>query len=364
MLYSATDQIHVETNKELRPLTTLGVGGAAKYYVRVQSESELVSALEFAKANGTSVFILGGGSNVLVSDTGFDGLVIHVALDLSARREIQPESKSGYNGGLRRITAGAGENWDSFVRFCVENELAGVECLSGIPGSVGGTPVQNVGAYGQEVSQTIVAVRCIDSVTMEPVVFSKAECQFAYRQSIFNSSHRSRYIVYSVDFELKHGGAPRLAYRDLIEHFQESRPTLAEVRDAVIAIRRKKSMVIDPDDPNSKSAGSFFKNPVISVRKFAELNRKSGVNVPNFDAGNGSVKIPAAWLIEKAGFEKGHVQGNVGISSNHTLAIINRGSATSSEIIALMNEIVNTVEKQFGIRLVAEPVLVGFEDRF
>mgnify|MGYP001430210228 CR=1 FL=1 len=298
---------------------------------------------------------------MLVSDDGFDGLVIQIAIKSSEFRVASSESENNLKLETRNsklITVGAGEDWDRFVANCVENDLAGVECLSGIPGFVGGTPVQNVGAYGQEVSETIVSVRCIDRVTDSIVDLSNADCGFAYRTSIFNSTERNRYIVLSVTYKLMPGGEPKIAYKDLINVFGDSKPSLKEVRDAVLKIRREKSMVIDANDPNSRSAGSFFKNPVVEISKLEEL-KQTHEDVPHFAFGD-KVKIPAAWLIENAGFHKGYALGNAGISSNHTLALINLGQATAAEIIGLKDKIQSAVAAKFDITLVPEPVFVGF----
>lgn len=335
----------IEENVPLAPLTTLGIGGAARFFVRAETEEDVLSALGFALENSLGVFVLGGGSNVLVSDDGFDGLVLQIAL-----KGIIPNTES--------LTVSAGEDWDAFVEHCVDNNLAGVECLSGIPGFVGGTPVQNVGAYGQEVSETIVSVRCIDRTRNDVVELSNADCAFTYRTSIFNSTERERYIVLSVTYKLTVGGEPKVAYKDLLKFFDGKKPSLAEVRDAVLDIRREKSMVIDARDPNSRSAGSFFKNPVVEVSKLEEI-RQSHENVPYFAFGD-KVKIPAAWLIENAGFHKGYKLGNAGISTNHTLALINREQATAAEIIALKGKIQTDVAARFGIEIVPEPVFVGF----
>lgn len=266
------------------------------------------------------------------------------------------------NGVL--VIAAAGEEWDEFVAYCVENKLAGVECLSGIPGFVGGTPVQNVGAYGQEVSETIVSVRCFDRSSGKFVDLTNDECGFEYRKSIFNSSERERYIVLAVTYRLSPGGKAKIAYKDLIEYFDTPEPGLAETREAVLAIRRAKSMVIDAADPNSRSAGSFFKNPIVSNETVETIAEKLMIqNVPHFRVDEGDVKIPAAWLIEKAGFSKGYVHGNAGISSNHTLAIVNRGGATAAEIVSLKNAIQEAVQVKFGIELRPEPVFVGFDSQ-
>ncbi|MBK8464611.1 MAG: UDP-N-acetylmuramate dehydrogenase [Chloracidobacterium sp.] len=345
--------LEIQKDVPLAPLTTLKIGGNARFFVVAQDETQVAEAFAFAEKESLDIFVLGGGSNVLISDTGFDGLVIHIGL-----RGVVSEPPAVEAGNIKLLTAQAGEDWDNFVAYCVEHDLAGVECLSGIPGFVGGTPVQNVGAYGQEVSETIVSVRCFDQKTKEFGTLTNADCGFAYRTSIFNSTDRDRYIVLSVTFALRHGGEPKIAYKDLKEHFGETRPSLGKVRDAVLQIRRSKSMVINPDDPNSKSAGSFFKNPVVEKSKLRELLALNE-NVPSFAFGN-KVKIPAAWLIENAGFHKGFAIGNAGISSKHTLALINRGNASAEELVLLKNEIQEMVESKFGIALQPEPVFVGF----
>jgi UDP-N-acetylmuramate dehydrogenase len=350
----------------LAPLTTLKIGGPAKFFVRAKSEEQVVEAFEFACQNALDVFVLGGGSNVLISDAGFDGLVLQIALK-GVSREVQ--------NATVLTTAQAGEDWDEFVASCVTDNLAGVECLSGIPGFVGGTPVQNVGAYGQEVSETIVSVRCYDRKTGEIVELTNAECGFSYRTSIFNTTERNRYVVLAVTYKLVHGGEPKIIYRDLKEYFAEKTrergiarqrelaaktPSLQETRDAVLTIRRAKSMVIDRSDPNSRSAGSFFKNPIVTIEKYSEISLSIGTDVPKFAVDDSHVKIPAAWLIENAGFHKGFSLGNVGISTKHTLALINRGGATAAEIIELKNLIQQGVTAKFGIDLVPEPVFIGF----
>ncbi|MBV9215193.1 MAG: UDP-N-acetylmuramate dehydrogenase [Acidobacteria bacterium] len=337
--------MEIQENVPLAPHTTLGVGGAARFFARVTSEKDVVSALEFAVAKGVAVFVLGGGSNLLVSDDGFPGLVIHIAL-----RGISAQGET--------ITAAAGEDWDSFVEHMVQQDLGGVECLSGIPGFVGGTPVQNVGAYGQEVADTIISVRCLDRHTRGFVELSSEECKFTYRTSIFNSEMRDRYIVLGVTFSLEKGGEPKVFYKDLVEHFDGRHPTLIEVREAVLKIRRSKSMVMDPTDPNSRSAGSFFKNPIVERTRLGELEDKFG-RVPFFEYGD-RVKIPAAWLIEHAGFCKGYKLGRAGTSSNHSLALINRNGATAKDLIALKDKIQAGVREKYGIELIPEPVFLGF----
>ena len=339
--------MNILENVPLAPLTTLKVGGPARFFVRAESEAHVFGALEHADARGLDVFVLGGGSNILVSDKGFDGLVVQIAL-----RGVS------FDGEV--VTAQAGEDWDPLVETCVSRDLAGIECLSGIPGYVGGTPVQNVGAYGQDVSETIVSVRCLERGSRGIVDLPNAHCGFTYRKSIFNSDARDHYIVLAVTFRLVAGGEPMVEYRDLQRYFEGREPTLRDVREAVLEIRRSKSMVIEPTDPNSKSAGSFFKNPIVEISKFESIKAHHS-DVPSFPAGDGKTKIPAAWLIEQSGFHKGFRLGNAGISENHSLAIINRGNATSKEIVELKNKIQDAVEKKFGIILQPEPIFVGFD---
>ena len=342
--------LDIQENISLAPYTTMKIGGRARFFVKATTERDVVDALRFAADRGLEVFVLGGGSNVLISDNGFDGLVLQIAM---------PGIESEEEQDRVLLTVHAGEDWDRFVGYCVSRELAGIECLSGIPGSVGGTPVQNVGAYGQEVSQAIVSVRCIDRQKLSIVDLDNNECGFSYRKSIFNSNDAGRFIVLSVRFALLKNGAPKIEYKDLREYFAERIPTLSEVREAVLTIRRAKSMVIDPNDPNSQSAGSFFKNPIVPFEKYAEI-RAVFPDTPSFAFDDKSVKVPAAWLIEHAGFSKGFSLGNAGISSNHTLAIINCGNATSAEIVALKNRIQDVVKDKFGIGLQPEPIFVGF----
>jgi UDP-N-acetylmuramate dehydrogenase len=352
----------IQENVPLAPLTTLGVGGAARYFAAATSEHEIHEALDFA-AHQLPIFILGGGSNLVVADAGFPGLVLRVAL-----HGVQTFAA----GDQVLVTAAAGEDWDSLVAHCVMQGWAGIECLSGIPGSVGGTPVQNVGAYGQEVSETIVTMRALDRQRGQIVELSNAECAFGYRRSRFNSTERERFIVLQVTYRLRVNGVPALQYADVQRFFLHSTdpPTLAKVREAILTIRRRKAMVIDPADPDTRSAGSFFKNPVVPEAAFAELATamqaagllKAEQFIPHYLLANGQVKLLAAWLIERAGFTKGYTRGRVGLSSKHTLALVNRNKATAAEVIALMREIQDCVQAQFGVPLVPEPVFVGFTE--
>jgi UDP-N-acetylmuramate dehydrogenase len=356
------DQGLIQHYVPLSPLTTLRIGGPARFFAEAREEDELLAAFSFAEQRGLPLFILGGGSNALVADEGFPGLVVHVALKGVTWRD---------EGDMVVCIARAGEDWDELVSQCVQRDLAGVECLSGIPGSVGGTPVQNVGAYGQEVSETITSVRVFDRLAGGFAELSNAQCGFSYRASVFNTTARDRYVVTAVAYALKPQGEPAIRYPDLKSFFSNvsTRPSLGMTREAVREIRARKAMLIAPGDPDCRSAGSFFKNPVVTPDAFARIEEVAkGQNmigaadgVPNFPAADGRVKVPAAWLIERAGFHKGYSRGRVGISSKHTLAIVNRGGGTAREVIGLMKEIQERVVEKFGVPLTPEPVFVGFD---
>jgi UDP-N-acetylmuramate dehydrogenase len=331
----------------LAPYTTFKIGGPARWFAEASTEAEIVEAVKFARERSLPLFALGGGSNLLVSDAGFAGLVLRVALKGIAQA-----------GDVFEVAAG--EDWDGFVSRAVELDYAGIECLAGIPGTVGGTPIQNVGAYGQEVAETIVRVRALDLGTLQFAEFSNAECGFAYRRSVFNTTQRGKYIVTRVTYALRRNGAPQIAYADLKRYFKDgSVPALREVSAAVREIRRGKGMYIVEGDADCRSAGSFFKNPVISAEQFARVAAAEDIEVPHYPAAAGAVKLPAAWLLERAGFHKGYAMGAAGISSRHTLALINRGGAQAADVLALRDRIVADVEARFGIRLEPEPVWVG-----
>src|SRR5512146_1820505 len=344
--------MYLKENQLLAPFTTFGIGGPARWFVEAATEDDIVEASCWAREQVLPLFVLGGGSNLLVSDSGFGGLVLHVAIEGIEQK-----------GDLFRC--GAGEDWDGFVSLAVKEGFAGVECLAGIPGTVGGTPVQNVGAYGQEVNSVIERVRAFDLEQREFVELLNAECGFAYRRSRFNTTDRGRFIVSRVDYRLRSNDAPQITYADLKTHFRSGSGavTLGEVADAVRAIRRGKGMLIVEGDPDCRSAGSFFKNPEVAqdaadrVREFAA---RAGVVLRVYPTTGSKVKISAAWLIEQAGFPKGYGFGAAGISSRHTLALINRGGAKAEEILALANQIRAAVQERFGIELEMEPLLLGF----
>jgi UDP-N-acetylmuramate dehydrogenase len=349
----------IQENVPLAPLTTLQVGGAARYFAQPKREDDVPEAVQFAKARDLPLFVLGGGSNLVVADSGWPGLVLRMAMGgITA-------SNSTNDGKAVLFSVGAGVDWDAFVAQAVVQNCAGVECLSGIPGSVGGTPVQNVGAYGQEVADTIESVRALDLKDDRIVVLPKPACRFRYRSSIFNTTERGRYIILRVHYRLKRGGAPSLKYADLQNHFAERKtpPSLAEVREAVREIRRSKGMLIVPGDDDCRSAGSFFKNPVLSEAQFTELAARAaskGVEIPSYPALEAQRKVSAAWLVEHSGYSKGYVIGEAGISHRHALALINRGDAKASDIVELKGAIQRSVQEAWGILLDPEPVFVGF----
>ena len=305
-----------------------------------------------SKEKDLPIFVLGGGSNLLVADTGFPGLVIKIGVN---GIEWMHEDHRTI------VRAGAGEEWDRLVALCVERGLAGIECLSGIPGSVGGTPVQNVGAYGQEVSEVLVSVRAYDRDADRVIELSRDDCRFTYRTSLFNTVAKDRYVVLQVTYSLTKGGAVSLRYPDVQREFEgrTGSPTLAEVRAAVRRIRARKAMLLVEGDPDCLSAGSFFKNPIVTEEEFATLQSITGPTVPQYPAIQGKVKTAAAWLIERAGFAKGYSLGPVGLSTKHTLAVVNKGGATANDVLRLAREIRAGVRDRFGIELTPEPVLVG-----
>ena len=351
--------ISIQEQVLLAPYTTFRIGGPASYFCEVTSEAELLQAIQFARQRNLAVFVLGGGSNLLVSDEGFDGLVIHIAID--------DPIESNVDGKFINCIAAAGTDWNAFVLQVCEQGISGVECLAGIPGSVGGTPVQNVGAYGQEVAGTITSVRAFDLEAGTFITLSHAQCNFAYRHSIFNTTQRGRYIVTAVTFRFDLAARPNLTYADLKRHFADwdptgPAPTPLDVYHAVRAIRHSKGMLIVEGEADCRSAGSFFKNPIVPpsvLTQIAANLRISESEIPHWPASEGQIKIPAAWLLEKAGFSKGFALGHAGISSRHTLALINRGRATAADIMALRDAIRSEIQKRFGIYLEQEPVQPG-----
>jgi len=346
----------ITENVSLAPLTTIKVGGAARYFIEATSTAEVSQAVEFSKSADLPLFILGGGSNLVISDAGWPGLVLKVGITGINHRH-------GHDEVI--FEAGAGEDWDKFVGMVVAHNIAGIECLSGIPGSVGASPVQNVGAYGQEVSNTIESVVALDLRDGQVHELSNEDCGFSYRTSIFNSTERGRYIILQVNFSLKHGAEAYVAYADLKKYFAgwSEKPTLANVRDAVRKIRAGKGMLITAGDDDCRSAGSFFKNPILSADQYQALALRAAaknLQIPSYPALDAQRKVSAAWLVEHSGFSRGYGNGPVGISRKHALAIVNRGNATAADIVAFKEDIQQRVEEIWGILLEPEPVFVGF----
>lgn len=356
-------------NIPLAPLTTFKIGGLARHFVAASTIEEVQESVRWAQSQSLPLFVLGGGSNVLVSDAGWPGLVLQIAIRGIKRhaeyRDRDQQRHDAKDQDRVLFEVGAGESWDRFVSHAIREHCAGIECLSGIPGSVGGTPVQNVGAYGQEVSQTIASVQVLDLRDGQIRELCNQACQFSYRSSIFNTGEPGRFIVLRVTYELVSGGTPHILYADLQRHFagRESPPTLAETREAVRHIRALKGMLIVPGDSDCQSAGSFFKNPVLTHDQFDDLQKRAAsrrLTIPRYPALEAHHKVSAAWLVEHSGFAKGFGFGKVGISRKHALALVNRGGATAAEILALKEEIQHRVYEIWGVHLQPEPVMVGF----
>jgi len=351
-------RVTVATDAPIAPLTTLRLGGPAARLVEAHTEDELVDAVREADDAGEPVFVLAGGSNVVVADAGVAGTVVRVLT-----RGVGCEDL----GEHVRLVVQAGEPWDDLVARTVADGLAGLECLSGIPGSTGATPIQNVGAYGQEVAATIERVRVWDRRARAVAELPAAECGFRYRSSRFK--HSDAHVVLAVTFLLRRSPLSEpLRYPELARALGAQpgdRVPLEQARAAVLALRRDKGMVIAPDDPDAVSAGSFFTNPVLDQARFAALERRArarlgpGVHVPRYPEPDGRVKTSAAWVIEHAGFTKGLSRGAVGISTKHALALVNRGGARTEELVALAREIADGVRAAFGVDVVPEPVFVG-----
>ncbi|TAN42511.1 MAG: UDP-N-acetylmuramate dehydrogenase [Nitrospirae bacterium] len=348
--------LDIKENLPLADMTTFKVGGPARYLAQIETEDDLFKALSFARSADTATLVLGSGSNVLISDKGFDGLVI--------LNRIQG-LKSSIENGSAFVSAGAGIDWDYLVNFCVERNWQGIECLSGIPGTVGAAPVQNVGAYGQTAGEAITEVHAIDTLNSAPIDLNKEQCGFGYRRSIFNTTASGRYVITQVGFSLSVDRKPYIEYRDIADSLKDSHcPSLQAVRNSVLEIRKKKGLLISDDGDSFMSAGSFFKNPVIDGSLFLKIKedveKNGGCENWAWPQDNGQVKVSAACLIQSAGFPRGHTHGRVGISPKHSLCIINRGGATATELIAFVNIIKNEVLSRFKIKLEPEVRFIGF----
>jgi len=337
--------------------TTLGVGGPARWFVDAADEATTLQALAWARAHGVPLRVLGGGSNLVVADAGVEALVLR--LGVRGLRVCETDRAV-------EVTAAAGEPWDDVVRHTVERGWAGLECLSGIPGLVGATPIQNVGAYGQEVSDTIMRVRALDTHDGAIAEVAAADCGFAYRDSAFKRGEPGRFVVLAVTYRLRPGAPPAVRYADVERDLGERgvrQPRLADVRDSVLAIRRAKSMVLDAADENRRSCGSFFTNPIVAAGRVHEIERRVGdAAMPRWSQPDGRVKLSAAWLIERAGFRRGQRDGTVGLSSRHALAVVAHDGARAADVAAFARRIQDAVDAQFGVRLTPEPVYWGFDD--
>jgi UDP-N-acetylmuramate dehydrogenase len=347
---------------DLASRTTLRLGGPAARLVEAHTEAEIVAGVAEADATGEELLLLAGGSNVVVADAGFPGLVVAIASRGIGRAE---------DGERVVLSVQAGEDWDTLVAQTIDEEIAGIECLSGIPGSVGATPIQNVGAYGQDVAQTVVGVRAYDRHAREVVELDPAACAFSYRSSAFKREP-GRWVVLEVAFafDVERGSKSKpIRYAELAGKLDVGvggRAPLVEVREAVLALRRAKGMVLDSGDPDSVSAGSFFTNPILTAKELRTLEGRilehlgPDVRMPRYLEADGRFKTSAAWLIEHAGFRKGHGDpATIAISSKHPLALTNRGAGTTLQLVALARELAEGVEAAFGISLVPEPVFVG-----
>jgi UDP-N-acetylmuramate dehydrogenase len=351
--------VRVADNAPLAPLTTLRLGGNAARLVTAERESEVVDCVREVDARGEPLLILGGGSNLVIADSGFAGTVVRIG--------TRGRSTADEDGARVQVTAQAGEPWDDFVAAMVEEGLSGVECLSGIPGLVGAVPMQNVGAYGQDVSETIVSVRAYDRELREVVDIDREACAFAYRSSAFRG--KERHVILAVTFALERSGESRpIRYGELARGLvvaEGASAPLATVRSTVIALRRKKGMVLDPSDPDTTSAGSFFTNPILSSGELERLRGRVAAEgdgtMPVFPEVDGRFKVSAGWLIEHAGFTKGFVGpgGRAAVSTKHALALTNRNHATTDDLVALARLVRDGVFQRFGVMLENEPVFVG-----
>ncbi len=324
----------------------MGVGGPATRLIEAHRTGELIRNVREADHHGEPVLVLGGGSNVVISDAGFDGLVVLVRTTGSTRTDA-------------RLTVAAGESWTGLVDTVVAAGLAGIECLAGIPGQVGSTPVQNVGAYGQEVADVVARVQAYDRTAGELVELTPGECGFGYRTSRFKEEP-GRWLVTAVEFALRARPPGPIRYGELSRRLAGiAEPTLVDVRDAVLGLRRGKGMVLEAGDADTASCGSFFTNPILDAAAYEQLRVVAGADVPHFPEPEGRVKVPAAWLIDRAGYGKGYGSGPAQLSGKHALAITNRGGARAADVIALAREIRDGVRERLGVTLVNEPVLVG-----
>ena len=355
--------LNIVENFPLAPQTTLGLGGPARFFAEIDELADLLPALQWAEERRLAVFVLGGGSNLVVADEGFPGLVLR----LRTRGMAWSEEGGEEGGGEARVEIQAGQPWDDVVAEAVRRNGAGIECLSGIPGSTGAAPVQNIGAYGQEVADVLRGVRVLDRHNLEMRDLDREACAFSYRTSLFKREP-DRFVILSVTLGLVQGGSPCLRYAELAAALGgNTTPGLDQVRETVLALRRKKSMVIDDADENRRSAGSFFTNPIVTRQAAEEIAWRAAeaglvakpADVPRFTLDDGRVKLAAGWLIERAGLAKGFRMGPVGISSRHALALVHHGGGATADLLRLAMHVRAVVRKRFGVTLTPEPVFLG-----
>ena len=352
--------INFQQDITLSDLTTIKLGGKAKFLFECKTTEDLRECLTFARNENIPVQVISGGSNIIFPDEGFNGIVIKI--DIKGIELVET------NKDFVIVKARAGENWDDLVKLCIDKNLAGIECLSGIPGSVGATPIQNVGAYGQDVSETIVSVTALDRDSLGLVKYGNKACNFSYRQSRFKNEDRNKFIITEVVFKLKKYGEPHITYPEIqkkiksledYDSLKSGKEKLTVIRNIVLDTRKKKSMVIDENDPNTVSCGSFFTNPILSEKEFEKFEKicvENNLSFPSLKTPEG-IKVQTAWLIENSGFYKGFRKWGAGISENHSLALINCGG-TTKELLELAEDIENTVYTKFDIRLRKEPIIV------
>jgi UDP-N-acetylmuramate dehydrogenase len=344
--------LHIQHNVILRPHTTLQVGGAARLFVEAHSRQVLQQALWWANRQRQPTFLLGGGSNVVVADSGFDGLVIKLSLPGIAQQ-------STATGAL--LCCGAGVDWDTLVAQACADDLAGLECLSGIPGTVGAAPVQNIGAYGQEVSQTLQAVHVIERRSGQLHILPPAALGLRYRHSHFKTLWAQRFAIAQVDLSLVRGAAGCTAYPEVQNFLGQPAGSVAQVRQAVLALRARKSLLLRPHLENGRSVGSFFINPTVPCETLPGLVQALGDGLPRYmQPGGTHAKLSAAWLIERAGFARGCALGNVGLSTAHALCLVNRGEATAQEVVGFAASLATAVRRLCGVVLQPEPQFLGF----
>jgi len=344
----------------LAPLTTLGLGGPARFFVEAQAREDLTAALRWATERALPTFILAGGSNLVVGDPGFDGLVVQ----LESAGQTWTDTATGFT-----VEVQAGAAWDGVVAESVRRGVAGIECLSGIPGHTGAAPVQNIGAYGHEVAEVIRRVEVLDRPSLEVTTMNATACGFSYRDSVFKREP-NRFVILSVTMEFVRDASPTIRYGELAAALSsQPKPSPAQVRETVLALRRKKSMVFDPEDENRRSAGSFFTNPIVDARVANDVAAQAiagGIvatagQIPRFPMPDGRVKLAAGWLIERSGISKGFRMGPVGISTRHALALVHHGGGTTTELLQLALHVRRTVRDRFGVTLTPEPVFLGVD---